>query len=339
METEKEAYLYATLEDGMVMCKTCHRQCIIPPGKLGFCRTRENRNGKLYSLEYGLISSLSVNPAEKKPFFHFYPGSQLLTVGSWSCTFTCPWCQNHDISKKGPQNKKWQSQVISPDRLVQMAQENHCGGTSMSFSEPTTFLEYAVDVFALARKAGLCNTVVTNGYFTAEAVDLLCDSGADAFNIDIKGDAETYRRHCAADGEKVWQNVRRLKEKGAHVELTTLVIPNVNDDADCLRQIAQRIMQEAGPQTPWHLSRYFPAYKFHEPPTPLATLEKAYHLGKETGLSYVYLGNVSGHRYECTFCPSCGEELISRRGFAVYKNVVEKGKCPCCGTGIPIRNE
>ena len=329
--------MYETLENDNVSCDTCNRRCVIPPGKLGFCQSRENRNGRLYSLEYGLISSLSINPIEKKPLFHFYPGTSFLTVGSWSCTFTCPWCQNCDISKVAPKKKELQSQLIDPEKLVKMAKENNCRGTSMSFSEPTTFLEYAVDVFELARQNGLANTVVTNGYFTPEAADLLIDRGADAFNIDIKGDLKTYEKYCSADSEKVWANIKRIKEKGVHVELTTLVIPGANDSNGCLRGIAERIGKEAGLDTPWHVSRYFPAYKFEAPPTPIASLERAYEIGKDAGLLYVYLGNVSDHKYENTYCPACGENLIKRTIFTVHWNKITKDrKCPNCGQDVPI---
>jgi len=336
MNTQKEAYLQKKLEDGKVRCLTCHRRCIIAPGKMGFCRTRENLSGTLYSLEYGLISSLSVNPIEKKPLFHFFPGTFFLTAGSWSCTFTCPWCQNYQISKAAPKNKTAQSQVMSPAEFVQTAKKYNCKGTSMSLSEPTTFLEYSLDVFKLARKENLYNTVITNGYFTSEALDLLLESGADAFNVDIKGSRETYEKYCKADVEKVWQNVIKIKQK-AHLELTTLVIPGVNDDNECLVEIAQRIKSDVGADTPWHLSRYFPAYKFDVPATPIETLEKAHSIGKEQGLLYVYLGNVPGHKYENTYCPSCSEELIRRNVFAIIENKLGKDKkCPKCGEVIPV---
>lgn len=218
-----------------------------------------------------------------------------------------------------------------------MTKDNSCKGTSMSFSEPTTFLEYAVDVFEIAKEEGLANTVVTNGYFTYEAAVLLLEKGADAFNIDIKGDAETYREYCKADSEKVWRNVRTIKERGAHVELTTLVIPGVNDSEGCLCEIAGRIKKEVGPKTPWHVTRYFPAYMFDRPATPVSSLEKAYQIAKQEGLLYVYVGNVPGHKYENTYCPSCGKELIGRAGLTIYKNELSKNdKCPKCGEEIPI---
>jgi len=322
---------------GKVRCHACERRCTIVPGGFGWCRTRRNRDGRLVTLIYGLISSVASNPIEKKPFYHFYPGTKALTAGSWSCNFGCPWCQNCDISKVAPKKKELQSQLIDPEKLVKMAKENNCRGTSMSFSEPTTFLEYAVDVFELARQNGLANTVVTNGYFTPEAGDLLREKGADAFNIDIKGDLKTYEKYCRADPEKVWANIKRIKEKGVHAELTTLVIPGVNDSNGCLREIAERIGNEAGLDTPWHLSRYFPAYKFEVSPTPITSLETAYEIGKEAGLLYVYLGNVSDHKYENTYCPACGDNLIKRTIFTIHWNKVTKDKkCPSCGQDIPI---
>jgi pyruvate formate lyase activating enzyme len=330
----KEALLYDKLENKKVRCNTCNRRCIILPGKFGFCKTRKNKDGKLYTLEYGLLSSINVNPIEKKPFFHFWPGSDCMTVGSWSCTFTCSWCQNFDISKVEPDPKN--SIIMSPKELVDKTIENLCQGTSMSFSEPTTFLEFSIDVFKLAKKEGLYNTFVTNGYFTPEALKLLLKSGCDAFNIDIKGDREAVKKYCNADVEFVWQNSIETRKKGAWVELTTLVIPGVNDDEECLRGIARRIHDEVGDDTPWHVSRYYPCYKMNNPPTPVKTLEKAYKIGKNEGLKYVYVGNVPGH-LENTYCPSCGKLLIERFGFDVLSfNLTKDKKCPECGEKIPI---
>ena len=330
----KEALLYEKLKDKKVRCNTCNRRCVIAQNKLGFCKTRENRNGRLYTLEYGLISSISVNPIEKKPLFHFWPGSDCLTIGSWSCTFTCNWCQNFDISKVAPDYNK--SIVLSPKELVDKTIENLCQGTSMSFSEPTTFLEFSIDVFKLAKKEGLYNTFISNGYFTLEALKLLLKSGCDAFNIDIKGDEKTVKKYCKADVEFVWQNTVEARKKGAWVELTTLVIPGVNDKEECLRGIARRIHDDAGNDTPWHISRYYPQYKFTNPPTPVETLEKAFKIGKEEELKFIYVGNVPGHK-ENTYCPSCKKLLIERFGFDVLSfNLTKDKKCPKCGEKIPI---
>jgi pyruvate formate lyase activating enzyme len=331
----KEAFLYDKLTNKKVKCNTCNRRCIISPNKLGFCKTRENRNGKLYSLEYGLISSINVNPVEKKPLFHFWPGSDCLTVGSWSCTFTCPWCQNFDISKVIPEPKK--SIILSPKEVVDKTIENLCQGTSMSFSEPTTFLEFSIDVFKLTKKEGLYNTCITNGYFTPEALSLLLKAGCDAFNIDVKGDKEVVKKYCNADMEFVWQNIIEVKGGKSWVELTTLVIPGVNDSKECLRQIAKRIHDDVGDDTPWHISRYYPCYKFTKPPTPVKTMEKAFKIGKEEELKFIYVGNVLGHKLENTYCPSCKKLLIKRLGFDVQSfNLKKDKKCPECGEKIPI---
>jgi len=331
----KEALLYKKLPKKRVRCNTCNRRCIIALGELGFCKTRKNINGKVYTLEYGLISSMNVNPVEKKPLFHFWPGSNCLTIGSWSCTFVCPWCQNFDISKVEPDPKR--SIIMTPKKLVQMTIDKGCQGTSMSFSEPTTFLEYSLDVFKLAKKKGLYNTCITNGYFTPEALKLLLKAGCDAFNIDMKGDKKAVKKYCKADVEFVWQNAIQAKKKNAWVELTTLVIPGVNDDDKVLREIAKRIHDEVGDDTPWHISRYYPQYKFTAPPTPVETLEKAFNIGKEEGLKFIYVGNILGHKLENTYCPSCGKILIERFGFDVQSiNLTKNNKCPECGEKIPI---
>jgi pyruvate formate lyase activating enzyme len=353
-----------------VRCLTCERRCLLGEGDTGWCRTRQNRDGVLYTLIYGDVSSLSANPIEKKPFYHFYPGSVALTAGSWSCNFACPWCQNWDISKVAPPSKP--RRFIAPADFVAMAQSLGCQGTSISFNEPTLSLEWSLEVFRLARAAGLYNTFVTNGYMTPQALDLLIEAGLDAMNVDIKGDAAAVQKYCGTDVAVVWRNCRQARQAGVHVEVTTLVIPTVNDgrgdeapscppfrevrhdgaseafahglgptqgilaNASPLRSIAQRLVADLGADVPWHLSAYYPAYKFAAPPTPLATLERAYAIGREAGLHYVYLGNVPGHRYENTCCPACGTLLIERHGLTVRACKVQDGRCFHCGQPIPL---
>ena len=329
----REALLYEKREDDKVRCETCARFCTILPGKLGFCKTRKNLNGKLFTLEYGNISSISPNPIEKKPFFHFHPGSYALTVGSWSCNFTCPWCQNWDISKTHPEAEK--PNFISPEELIELVEKCNCQGTSISFNEPTLMLEYSLDVFKLARKKGYYNTFVTNGYMSLKALELLAESGLNAMNIDVKGCEGSVKKYCKADVKHVWKVIKRAKELGVHVELTTLVIPTVNDSEKCLREIARKIAK-LDDEIPWHITRYFPAYKFSLPPTPIQTLEKARRIGIEEGLKYVYLGNVPGHLFENTYCPNCGELLIERYVFDVVKIRLKDKKCPKCEEEIPI---
>lgn len=312
-------------------CLTCERRCEIAPGGLGWCRTRTYRDGRLVTLTYGAVSSLSANPIEKKPLYHFYPGSLALTAGSFSCNFNCPWCQNWEISKVGPRPARF----LSPDEFVQEALELGCRGTSISFNEPTLSLEWSLEVFRLARERGLYNTYVTNGYMTPQALALLIEAGLDAMNVDLKGDPQAVRRYCGVDVEKVWRNCRLTQEAGGWLEITTLVIPGVNDKEEILRGIAGRIAIELGPEVPWHLSGYYPAYRFTAPPTPLRTLERAWQIGKEAGLKFVYLGNVPGHPLENTSCPGCGALLVERRGLQVIRRRLEQGRCPGCGEAIP----
>jgi len=322
--------------DDKVRCLTCERRCPLPPDGLGWCRTRRNIGGKIHTLVYGLISSLSANPIEKKPLFHFFPGSAALTAGTWSCNFACPWCQNWEISKSPPEDHNYGYGYISPEEFIKLAKRHRCQGTSISFNEPTLLLEWSRDVFRLAHEEGLYNTIVTNGYMTAEALELLIEAGLDGANVDIKGDAEAVRRYCQADVEVVWRNCRTLKERGVHLEVTTLVIPGVNDDEGVIRSIAERIREELGKETPWHLTAYLPAYEFHAPPTPPATLERAHLWGKEAGLEFVYLGNVPGHRLENTYCPRCGSLLVARRGFSITEYRLIGRHCPDCGRAIPL---
>ncbi len=320
-------------EGGKVRCLTCQRLCLIGPGAQGWCRTRLNRDGTLVTTTYGAVSSIAVNPIEKKPFFHFHPGSLTLTIGSWSCNFGCPWCQNWSISKVAPPED---GESITPDDFVSLTLRHGCQGTSISFNEPTLSLEWSLEVFRLARPRGLYNTYVTNGYMTAEALDLLVEAGLDAMNVDLKGDAEAVRRYCkGVDVEGVWEVCRRARAKGVHLELTTLVIPGVNDSEAVLRSIAGRIVSDLGREVPWHVSAYFPAYRFRAPPTPVATLERAWEIGRQEGLRFVYTGNVPGHRGEDTHCPSCGAALIRRQGFDVLSNRMHHGCCPACGQVIP----
>lgn len=314
-----------------VRCLTCERRCVIAHGQTGWCRTRQNRNGVLYTLTYGVVSSLSANPIEKKPLYHFYPGSVALTAGSWSCNFACPWCQNWEISKAPPSG----GEFFSPERFVAETIRRRCQGTSISFNEPTLSLEWSLEVFRLARAAGLYNTFVTNGYMTEQALELLAESGLDGMNVDVKGDAEAVRGFCKADVEVVWRNLRRARDLGVWVEVTTLVIPGVNDDPAVLRAIGERILQDLGPDTPWHLTRYYPAYRFTAPPTPVPTLERAREQALSLGLRYVYIGNIPGHPGENTYCPSCGTMVVRRWGLQLLENRLQDGRCPSCSTTIP----
>ena len=332
----REALLYEELRGGKVRCGLCERRCVISEGEVGFCKTRKNIGGKLYTLVYGNISSMSANPIEKKPLFHFWPGSRALTVGTWSCNFTCPWCQNYEITKVPPQLEG--VDYLAPGEFVEMVEGWGCQGTSISFNEPTLLFEWSLEVFKEAKLRGLYNTFVTNGYMTSRALRMLIEAGLDALNVDVKGCGEEVARFSGADVEKVWRNCAEARRLGAHLEITTLVVTGVNDDIECLRQIAKRIVKDLGEDTPWHVTRYFPAYKYGAPPTDVSLLEEARRVGMEEGLNFVYVGNVPGHPGENTYCPECGELLIKRYVFGVVDfRLVEGNKCPKCGRPIPLR--
>ncbi|MDI6806576.1 MAG: AmmeMemoRadiSam system radical SAM enzyme [Candidatus Aenigmarchaeota archaeon] len=341
MDVIKESLLYEKLKEEKVRCNTCERKCIIPKEKTGFCKTRKNEDGKLYTLVYGDVGLFTdANPIEKKPFFNFWPGSYALTVGTWSCNFGCVWCQNFHMSATPPNPQE--SNYISPERFIELVKLYNCQGTSISFNEPTLLFEYSLDVFKLARKEGFYNTYVTNGYMTLDALKLLKKAGLDAMNVDVKGDEEAVKKYCGGvDVKKVWRNIETAKKLGIHVEITTLVIPGVNEDEGCLKEIAGKI-RKIDKNIPWHVTQYYPAYKaldygLYPGRTPVETLEKAYRIGKESGLNYVYAGNVPGHKYENTYCHNCNEMLIERFGFDVvtYK-VTKDNRCPVCKEKIPI---
>lgn len=332
-QTVRRAVLWKPLGK-YVECNVCERRCRIAAGERGFCKTRENRDGELYTLVYGDISSISANPIEKKPFYHFFPGTVALTVGSWSCNFTCPWCQNWEISKFEPRPEK--ASYLSPERFILETVRLNCAGTSISFNEPTLLFEYSLDVFRLAKEKGLYNTFVTNGYMTTEALRMLREAGLDAMSVDVKGDNESVRKYCSADVEVVWRNIREAKKMGIHVEVVNLVIPGVNDREEQIRELARRHVEEAGDETPLHFTAYFPHYEFRAPPTPVKTLEKARKIAIEEGVKFVYIGNVPGHPYENTYCPDCGTLLIKRYGFEVVLSNLKNSSCPACCRKIPI---
>ncbi len=335
----REAMLYDKLPNDKVRCGLCERRCRISIGQRGFCKTRTNIDGKLYTLVYGDLSTLESRPIEIKPFFHYWPGSTALTFSTWSCNLNCVWCQNHHLSKTEPNPAE--SSYFPPEKVVAMALHRGDDGLCVSFQEPTILTDWAIQVFQIGRARGFYCSYVSNGYMTPETLRLLQASGMDALKIDVKGDAETYSKYCGgADVEKVWRNVREAKKMGLHVEIVNLVIPDVNDEESCLRWVIERHIQEAGPQTPLHFTRYYPAYLFNNPPTKVEALENAYKMAKDSGVRYAYIGNIQGHKYEHTYCPNCGETLIQRFGWKINQyRVTEEKTCPKCGTSIPITGE
>jgi pyruvate formate lyase activating enzyme len=332
---KKEAYLYDKLDEGKVMCRTCQRRCVISEGKTGWCHTRINEEGRLYSLIYGEISSLSINPIEKKPVFHFYPGSKWLSLGSVGCNFRCPGCQNQEIAhwKEG----EMYTEYLSPEKLVSKAKVSGSSGISWTFNEPALWFEYTLDGAQLAKAQGLYTNYVTNGFITGEAFDLVAPF-LDVYRVDLKGFSNrTYQKIGHIDKfEGILEIAEMAKKFGMHVEVVTNIIPEFNDNKEELHGIASWIKNSLGPETPWHVTRFYPNPELSRLyPTPIPDLEKAWLIGKGKGLWYVYLGNVPGHKWENTYCHGCGELLIERHVFEIMKNKIKDGKCPKCKTRIP----
>ncbi len=329
----KEAILYQRL-NGNLQCNVCQRRCIISDGRRGFCRTRLNSGGKLYSLTYGLVSSISVNPIEKKPVFHFYPGSRWLSLGSLGCNFLCPGCQNWEIAHSRVELPLGGAEFLSPERLIGLAKESGCLGISWTFNEPTLWFEYTLDGAILAKQEGLFTNYVTNGFITEEALDTI-GPYLDIFRVDIKAfTASTYGRIAhIKDFNGILKVTEMARHKwGMHVEVVTNVTPGFNDGEEELRGIANWIRDSLGVDTPWHVTRFYPhLHLSHLSPTPIAKLERAREIGLEAGLHYVYIGNVPGHPAENTYCPGCGKLLIERFVYEITFHGIEDGKCLSCG--------
>jgi len=320
---------YKKLADHKVKCTLCAHQCEIASGKRGICRVRENQEGVLYSLNYQRLIAEHIDPIEKKPLFHFYPGTQSYSIAAMGCNFRCLHCQNWSISQV--RKDIIEGEKVSPERVVQAALHSGCSSISYTYTEPTIYFETAFEISRLAQQKGLKNVFVTNGYLSSEALHYIAPY-LDAANIDLKAMSDKfYREICGARLEPVLECIRQYYELGIWIEITTLIIPGYNDKEEELAQIAQFIA-DIDQGIPWHVTAFYPTYQLNDAsPTPLSTLRRAYQIGKEKGLYYVYQGNVG--EGENTFCPSCGQLLVSRRYFSVV-NKIKNGKCPFCGEKI-----
>ena len=331
----KEACLYEKRVNDAVVCNLCAHRCFIPSGRVGICRVKENRAGTLYTLVYDRVISLNVDPIEKKPFFHFLPGTRSYSIATVGCNFHCRFCQNWEISQLPREHQgNILGEAISPASIVRLALQSRCDTIAYTYTEPTIFFELAYDCARLAVNAGLKNLFVTNGYTTPEALRMLRPY-LHAANVDLKGfDDKRYRRVCGAKLQPVLDTIHLMKELGIWVEVTTLVIPGHNDSDDELRQIAV-FLKNVGPEIPWHLSAFFPAYRMLESaPTDRQTLLCAWRIGKKAGLRYVYCGNLPNVFRENTYCYHCGKTWIQRIGFYVECNWLDHGHCPFCRTTI-----
>jgi pyruvate formate lyase activating enzyme len=322
-----------------IHCFLCAHHCRIEPGGLGKCGVRENRDGVLYTLVYGRPVSTAVDPIEKKPLFHFLPGTRTYSLATVGCNFACSFCQNADISQMPVDQGRVVGRPMTAEQVVAGALAAGCRSVSYTYTEPTIFYEYARDCARLASEAGLKNVFVTNGFMTAQTLADI-DGDLHAANVDLKSFSdEFYRTLAGARLKPVLDSIRRLHDMGVWTEVTTLLIPGENDDDDELRGLAEFLVS-VSPDIPWHVSRFHPTYRLLDvPPTPLQTVEKAVRIGREAGLRYVYGGNVPGHSSESTACPSCGKMVIERVGFGLRKNQVTGGRCSGCGQEIAGRLE
>ncbi len=329
----KEAMFYDRLEKLKVKCFLCAHHCVIADGRRGLCGVRENQEGTLYSLVYGKIVSMNIDPIEKKPLFHFYPATTSFSIAAVGCNFRCMHCQNYGISQYPKEHDDIPGEDVTPEQIVDEAEKAGCKSISYTYTEPTMFFEFAYDCVRLAHKKGIKNIFVSNGYTGPEAAKTIAPF-LDGNNIDLKGADEFYKKICGARLQPVLDTIRLMKSLGVWIEITTLVIPSYNDSEDTFKWIAEFI-KSVDPAIPWHVTQFYPTYKLlDQPRTPVKTLRRAREIGLETGLKYVYEGNVPGEGGENTYCPNCKELLIERFGFWIKKNRMAGSQCFKCKTKI-----
>ena len=333
-EKLKEAMFWKSLKDKSVQCQLCPHFCTIKEGERGKCGVRENIKGKLYSLNYGKIISTAVDPIEKKPLFHFLPGTDSYSIATVGCNFSCLFCQNWEISQMPKPKNPIVGHDISPAKIVEDAINKGCKSISYTYTEPTIFYEYAYDTAKLAHKNGLKNIFVTNGYINKEPLDKI-KPYLDAANIDLKGWSEDFYKTVIGGRLKpVLDAINHMHKLGIWTEITTLIVPGHNDKPKDLKSMAEFIAS-IDKEIPWHISRFYPMYKMTDtPPTKIETIHKAVDIGKKAGLKYIYAGNVPSDPYESTYCPKCGKKIIERSGFSILDNKIEKNKCQFCNEAI-----
>ena len=328
-----EAVLWEPRDQQVTQCNLCNFRCRVAEGKMGMCQVRRNHQGCLYSLNYHAICAANVDPIEKKPLFHFQPGNRSFSIAAVGCNFRCDFCQNWQISQL-PRSQEIPVGTSDPEQIVAAAQKNHCASIAYTYTEPTVFMELAADCGRLAREQGLANVFVSNGYMTIEALDF-ASSFLDAINVDLKAfSADFYRDVCKASLEPVLQTLRHIAQNtDIWLEVTTLIVPQVNDSAAEIKKIAEFIANELGPHVPWHISRFHPDFqRTVGSATPCETLAGAYELGKRAGLHYVYVGNLHDNQWENTYCHQCGQLLIERLGYRIRQTRLTDGNCLDCGS-------
>jgi len=334
----REALLYEKLPDARVRCHTCQWSCAINPGKAGVCHMYENRAGILYNLNYGLVSAANVDPIEKKPLFHFYPGTLVYSLGGWGCNFHCEDCQNWEIAMA--RDVFAASRETPPKTAIENAKRSRCAGIAWTYNEPSMWFEYTLDCAKLAKKENLYTVYVTNGFLSTEALDTI-GPYLDAWRVDVKGFTDALYQNLAKI--RGWRGIldvaeRAKKKWNMHVEVVTNVIPTMNDDDAQLEGIAGWIHDRLGDDTPWHVTRFHPNYNIASlPPTPVATLERAIRIGRKAGLRFIYVGNVVGHPSENTVCPGCGKPVVERFGYETSIVGLKGSCCQFCGANLNFR--
>jgi pyruvate formate lyase activating enzyme len=329
-----EARYYLQLDDNWVQCEMCWRRCTVPEGGRGFCRNKTNIGGRYYTLVYGRPSSLQIDPIEKEPSFHMWPGATIFCTGTASCNNRCKFCHNWHLSQRS--FEEIQHVVITPEETVELAQKMECDAVSFTYNEPTVFYEHMFDVAKVAKQAGMGTLFHTNGGMNEEPLAALLEH-MDAVTVDLKAFTPTfYRELSSSELEPVLRTLQQIHHSGVHLEIVNLVVTTHNDDMDDIRRMCEWIRDTLSDEVPLHFTRFFPAYKLTSlPPTPIETLESAVQIADDEGLQYVYIGNCPGHERNSTFCPKCGEKIMERVHFSVLSLDVEKGKCRFCGHRIP----
>jgi pyruvate formate lyase activating enzyme len=327
----REAMLYDKLADARVQCALCAHRCKINPGRRGLCGVRENKDGALYSLVFGTLIAEHVDPIEKKPFFHVSPGSRSYSIATVGCNLSCEFCQNSEISQMPRATLMITGEDTAPAAIVERARKSDCKTIAYTYTEPTVYLETALETAKIACREGLKNVFVTNGFMTSEAIEIIAPYLA-AANVDLKSFRdEFYKKQCGARLNPVLDSLKKMKEQEIWLEITTLLIPGLNDSDEELKDIAAFI-SGLGTETPWHISRFHPQFKMlNRPSTPISLLHRACLIGKEAGLKYVYSGNVPGDECENTYCSNCAKLLISRYGYRIIDNHLSENSCPHCG--------
>jgi pyruvate formate lyase activating enzyme len=332
-EPSRVLYCHVPHQGRYVRCGLCPHRCVLAEGERGLCRVRENRGGKLYTFVYGNPCAIHVDPIEKKPLYHFMPGTAALSLATAGCNLRCKYCQNYTLSQRAPEET--QNYDAPPEAIVAATTQSGAPTIAYTYSEPLIFYEYMLDTARAARRAGLRNVVISAGYVNPEPLRELCRA-VDAIKIDLKGyNDDFYRQVCGGTLEPVLESIRTIHHMGVHLEIVNLVVPTLNDDLAELRALAEWVLEALGPDVPLHFSRFHPDYQLMNlPPTPIETLEAARRTALDVGLHYVYMGNVPGHEGNHTYCPGCGRMIVQRAGMATAAVHVVDGRCAYCETPI-----